>query len=84
MEQGSIQQNQHEGGTIVRVETKPSRCKECGLCAANCPKGAISFAEHPNAAGYHPAIIDDGVCIACGICYTVCPDGVFHVLGEEV
>jgi len=57
-------------------EETGSRCKECGLCAANCPKGAISFAEHPNAAGYHPAVIDAGACIACGSCEHRCPFGV--------
>ena len=68
----------------MKVEIKSSRCKECGLCAANCPRGAISFAGSPNLAGYHPAVIDEAACTACGICYTVCPDGVFHVFGREV
>ena len=67
----------------MKVEIKPSRCKECGLCRANCPREAISFSPHANAAGYHPAVIDDEKCIACGICFSVCPDGVFHVLGKE-
>ena len=67
----------------MKVETKHARSKECGLSKANSTKGAISFSEHTNAAGYHPAVINDELCIACGICYTVCPDGVFHVLGKE-
>ena len=65
----------------MKVEIKPDRCKECGLCSAHCPKKAISHSSELNAAGYHPVIIDDEKCIGCGICYTTCPDGVFHVLG---
>lgn len=67
----------------MKVLTKPERCKECRLCAAFCPKEAISFAKKTNPAGYHPAVIDEDKCIACGICYTTCPDGVFHVLGDK-
>ncbi len=66
----------------MKVETKPLRCKECGLCQAHCPKKAIHFSEQTNPAGYHPAVIDDEKCIACGVCYITCPDGVFHVLGH--
>lgn len=68
----------------MKVETRPERCKECGLCAEDCPKKAICFAEATNSAGYHYTVIDDGKCVACGTCYTVCPDGVYHVLAKEV
>ncbi|MHC1719134.1 MAG: 4Fe-4S binding protein [Clostridiaceae bacterium] len=66
----------------MRVIFKQERCKQCGLCAANCPKKAISFAEEMNSGGYKPVTIDDSKCIGCGICYTMCPDGVFELSGN--
>lgn len=65
-----------------RVMTKPDRCKQCGLCVAVCPKGAISFGEEINKAGYRFTIVDHEKCIACGMCYATCPDGVYEVLGD--
>ena len=65
----------------MKVEVKPNRCKECGLCIKHCPKQAIGLSAHTNQNGYHPVEIDDEKCIGCGICYTTCPDGVYHVLG---
>ncbi len=67
----------------MKVDIRKERCKECGLCAAHCPKKAMSFDEVVNAASYHPVKIDDEKCIACGICYVTCPDGVFHVKGDK-
>lgn len=58
---------------------KTERCKQCGLCAANCPNDAISFSEEFNDAGYCFAQVDDEKCIKCGICYSMCPDGVFEI-----
>jgi len=68
---------------MSNVLTDPARCKECRLCAAFCPQGAIHFAETVNGAGYHPAVIDEERCIGCGICYITCPDGVFRIPGDE-
>ncbi len=65
-----------------RVLTKPDRCKQCGLCVATCPKGALRFAEELNAKGYHYTVVDHAKCIACGMCYLTCPDGVYEVLGD--
>lgn len=67
----------------VKVETKPDRCKQCGLCVAVCPKQAISFGDKINGAGYKFTVIDHEKCIACGMCYATCPDGVYTVLGDK-
>lgn len=67
----------------MKVFTNPQRCKQCGLCVANCPKSAISFAEEINKNGYNYTVVDDEKCIKCGICYTVCPDGVY-IIAENV
>lgn len=64
-----------------KIVLTQSRCKQCGLCVANCPQEAISFAAAFTEAGYRPAQVDDEKCIKCGICYTMCPDRVFEIIG---
>jgi 2-oxoglutarate ferredoxin oxidoreductase subunit delta len=44
-------------------------CKECGLCAAFCPKGCIKL----NEAGA-PVIEKVDCCTGCGWCELHCPD----------
>ena len=58
-----------------------SRCKQCGLCVANCPQEALSFAAVFTDAGYRPVQVDDEKCIKCGFCYITCPDRVFEIVG---
>lgn len=65
-----------------KVLTTPERCKQCGLCVAACPKGAISFADEMNSAGYRYTVIDHDKCIACGMCYITCPDFVYEILAD--
>lgn len=51
------------GGGIV---PKPDKtCTKCGICAKNCPAGAID--------GQNPAKVDKKKCISCMRCVFVCP-----------
>jgi len=59
-----------------------SRCKQCGLCIANCKQEALSFSATFSEAGYRPVQVDDEKCVKCGICYIMCPDRVFEIIGE--
>ncbi|MCH4886434.1 4Fe-4S dicluster domain-containing protein [Acidaminobacter sp. JC074] len=65
----------------MKVKVDQKRCKQCELCAVNCPKEAISFTETFNEFGYRTTQIENDKCIACGMCYIMCPDGVYEVLG---
>ncbi len=44
-------------------------CRSCGICAKNCPVGAISNSGEKKA----PYSIDQEKCIKCGACMSKCP-----------
>ena len=53
---------------LVGVPFKPTvnkKCTSCGLCAKECPTGAISLDD--------PKITDNDKCISCMHCVAVCP-----------
>jgi len=49
------------------------KCKQDGLCAADCPTGIIRFQGQ----GHYPELIPnaDAMCLRCGHCVAVCPHG---------
>lgn len=52
---------------LMNYTVDPDKCKSCGLCARNCPVGAISGEKKV------PYVIDTDKCIKCGVCMEKCP-----------
>ena len=55
----------------VRPVFNHSKCKACGVCAENCPAGAITLKEY--------AVMDEEKCIGCATCIAVCPYGAVEI-----
>ena len=53
-----------------------SICVACGVCAAKCPRDAISIYK-----GCY-ALVDEK-CVGCGICARACPAGCISVEAKE-
>lgn len=56
-----------------------STCKNCGVCADNCPEQAMVVLEE----GDHPTV-DAEKCIGCGECVSVCPTGAVQLKGNAI
>ncbi len=53
---------------LTQVHIDPEKCKQCGICAKNCPVGAIEGEVRKG-----PFKINQDKCIKCGVCITKCP-----------
>jgi NADPH-dependent glutamate synthase beta subunit-like oxidoreductase/glutamate synthase domain-containing protein 3/NAD-dependent dihydropyrimidine dehydrogenase PreA subunit len=51
-------------------------CRDCGVCVAVCPQGAISRRE---LAGKYEYAVNENLCIGCGFCAGACPCGVWNL-----
>lgn len=54
------------------------RCRDCSICVAVCPEGAISRAETSNGAFAYTS--DPVKCIGCGFCAGACPCGIWNLV----
>jgi NADP-reducing hydrogenase subunit HndC len=53
--------------SMMKYVIAADHCKSCGICARNCPVGAISGEKKV------PYVIDQEKCIKCGTCMEKCP-----------
>lgn len=60
-----------EGVPFGRATLDRSRCSLCGLCAACCPTGALSYVTTEGEARLLFAARD---CVGCRLCASVCPE----------
>jgi len=59
-----------------------TKCKQDGICAAECPRRIITQAEGTSFPQVAEA--DEVHCMACGHCVAVCPTGALSVTGVDI
>lgn len=65
-----------KAGNLGMVPKAGAECTECGLCAKQCPMGAIDLKSPKN--------VDKTKCISCMRCVTVCPQKTRKLNGAMV
>ena len=56
---------------LGKLELDSSLCSGCGLCALDCPMGALWISSDEDNFKLH---FRHGLCLACGRCVEVCPE----------
>ncbi len=54
-----------------KIRMNENKCTKCGICAKNCPAGAIRLDPFPK--------VDDSKCILCFCCHELCPVGAVYI-----
>ena len=62
----------NERKSTIQIIVGQGLCIGCGICAALCPKTALTIVECEETGMYLPRL-DSSKCIHCGICLRICP-----------
>jgi ferredoxin len=63
---------------LGRVTLEKAKCTGCGLCALDCPSGALAV-EADNESGVYQLLFKHNLCVACGQCVEICPERCLHL-----
>ena len=63
---------------LGKVTLEKARCTGCGLCALDCPSGALTVSSGGEADVYQ-LLFKHNLCVACGQCVEVCPEQCLHL-----
>jgi NADH:ubiquinone oxidoreductase subunit F (NADH-binding)/(2Fe-2S) ferredoxin/NAD-dependent dihydropyrimidine dehydrogenase PreA subunit len=66
---------------LINYYVLPDKCQGCGICARECPHGAITGGKRM----IH--IIDQAKCAKCGVCIEACPEkfnAIVKVSGQKI
>lgn len=58
----------------IQIIISEKRCKQCGICAALCPRQVLK--QEP---GYVPVAASPDTCTGCRLCEMRCPDFAIEV-----
>ncbi|MFC2051576.1 4Fe-4S dicluster domain-containing protein [Chloroflexota bacterium] len=61
-----------------KIELDGSQCTGCGLCALDCPTGALTVSSSDETDAYQ-LLFKHSLCTACAICIEVCPEQCLHM-----
>ena len=63
---------------LGKVTMEKAGCTGCGLCALDCPTGALTVSAGKEADVYQ-LLFKHNLCVACGQCVEVCPEQCLHL-----
>ncbi len=66
--------------TFLKIDK--TKCKQDGICAAECPRGIII--QEDDKSFPQVALADEASCLVCGHCVAVCPHGALSVTGVAI
>lgn len=58
---------------LGKVATDSSKCTGCGLCALECPTGALALSANGEILAFQ-LLFKHGKCLACNRCVEICPE----------